>query len=388
MSNTIVSWNNTALDVLKAARTRPPEASRAMAMVHVAMHEAVIAATHATAIRSNQKAAACSVAAHAVLRHLFPGQSEMLDARLDSMVPKLLTCSFEDLGLTLGEQAGKTVLQWRERDHSEESVPYVPEDRPGAWRPTPPGYENAHAPHWPMVTPFSMSSGSQFRSAGYPALASRDYALALNKTKRLGAKNSEFRTDDQTEIAQFWSDGAGTVILWNLVAQQAASSEEISLPDTARVFALLNTAIADAVIAAWDDKYHFNLWRPVTAIREADTDGNPLTEAEPGWEPLCPTTPEAEHTSAHCTVSGAASRLLELFFERDDVPFVLTSVESPQITRLFRSFSEAASEAVDSRVYAGLHFEFSTTTGLDKGRRIAEHVWQHGWRIPPEVLAC
>lgn len=152
----------------------------------------------------------------------------------------------------------------------------------------------------------------------------------------------------------------------------------------ARIFALLNIAMADAVISAWDDKYHFNLWRPETAIREADTDGNPLTQADPAWEPFGTSTPEPEHTSAHCTVSGAASRLLELFFGHDDIPFVLTSVNSLEITRLFRSFSEAANEAADSRVYAGLHFEFSTTTGLDKGRRIAEHVWQHEMRALKE----
>lgn len=351
-----------------------------MAMVHLAIREAVDAAGRTLASRAERETAACSVAAQVVLRRLFPEQANLIDAKLDKVMAGSLTRSFAAVSTTVGEQTGEAVLRWRERDRSDEEIAYTPQDRPGAWKPTPPGYDKAHAPNWPMVTPFSMMSGSQFRSTGHPALTSREYAFAINKTKRLGAKNSQDRTDDQTEIAQFWADGAGTLVLWNLIAQQVASSEELPLAETARLFALLNTALADAVIAAWDDKYRFNLWRPVTAIREADVDGNPLTEADTVWEPLCATTPEPEHTSAHCAVSGAASRLLELFLGRDDIAFVMTPVNSPQIARLYRGFSEAASEAADSRIYAGLHFEFSTSAGLAKGRSIADYVWRNGIR--------
>ena len=382
VKNTVISWNNTALDVLRATGVRPPEASRAMATIHVAMHDATGWAERTHRVRRDRslksrcvwEKTACAIAAHVVLTRLFPEQSRFLDVALGASLPGGLP---SDLGVTLGQSSAEAVLQWRENDHSDDVVPYVPLDRPGTWRPTPPDYEDAHAPHWPMVTPFATSSSSQFHSAGHPGITSPEYASALDKTKRLGGKNSRARTDDQTQIAHFWADGAGTVILWNLVAQQVLLSEDRSLSDAARLLALLNAALADAVTSAWHDKFHFNLWRPVTAIREAHLDGNPLTEADPTWEPLCATTPEPEHTSAHCAVSGAASQILRLFLGRDIVPFSLTSVKPPEISRSFRSFSEAAREAADSRIYAGLHFEFSTSSGLAKGRYIADHVWRY-----------
>jgi len=377
MSNSIIFWNSIVLDVLRDTGARPPEASRAIAMVHVAMHEA--AAYKTLAAGQDHSNAACSVAAHIVLTHLFPTQSRVFDSALGAALPDRSSPSTES-GMSLGRSAADAVLEWREHDHSDEAVPYVPQDRPGAWKPTPPGYEEAYAPNWPMVTPFAIGSTSQFRSAGHPPLTSPEYAAAFDNTKSLGSKTSQFRTDEQTEIAHFWADGAGTVVLWNLIAQQVAASKPVSLLDTAHLFALLNVALADAVIAAWDDKYYFNLWRPVSAIREADGDGNPLTEADPAWEPLDATKPEPEHTSAHCAVSGAAARILELFSGCDDFSFALTSVNSPRITRSYRSFSQAAAEAAQSRIYAGLHFEFSTNSGLDKGKAIADHVWRNGLR--------
>ena len=226
------------------------------------------------------------------------------------------------------------------------------------------------------MTPFALSAGSQFRPAAPPALDSADFAAAFNEVKDLGRADSTTRTADQTQIAFFWRDGAGTSYAfghWNTIAQAVSTERGLDLVADARLFALLNVATADALISTWDAKYAYNLWRPVTAIGAADTDGNPDTELDAGWGPLLTTPNFSSYTSAHSTVSAAAAGVLTALFG-DDYHFTVGSEGLAGVTRSFASFDAAAAEAGRSRVYGGIHYQFDSTVGLGVGANLADHV--------------
>ena len=223
-------------------------------------------------------------------------------------------------GFRWGETVAAAILQWRSTDGSSQIVDYTPGSQPGQWRPTLSFggiVRPALAPHWGQVTPFAVTSGSQFRPPPPPALGSTRYAFEVNRVKAVGAADSTLRTAEQTEIARFWGYGPGSATPpghWNEIAQAVIRDRGTTLEENARLFALLNIALADAAIVCWEGKYLYNFWRPITAIQEADTDGNPLTEADPGWMPLLPTPPFPEYTSGHSTFSGAAATVLAYFF--------------------------------------------------------------------------
>jgi hypothetical protein len=228
------------------------------------------------------------------------------------------------------------------------------------------------------VTPFGIASASQFRPAFPPDLRSAEYARHFQEVKDLGSFSSTLRTREQTEIAHYWADGAGTVTPpghWNRIAQGVARSSGLSLQENARLFALLNAALADAAIVCWDMKFACNFWRPVTAIHEADRDGNEQTQPDPAWRPLLETPPFPTCTSGHSTFSGAAAETLKLFFGRDDLRF--TDVSESGRIRTFISFLEAANEAGRSRIYGGIHFEFDNAAGLESGRAVARTIFQN-----------
>jgi hypothetical protein len=379
----VASWNDALVQAARENEYHPPQASRAFATMHAAMYDAVNAiarrypiykiATSASPEASPEAAAAS--AAHTVFTWLFAERSRLVDGLLGRTLSEVGDCHSREQGLVLGQEVGGAFVRWRESDGSEDQVLYEEETRPGIWRPTPPDYAPALSAQWPDVTPFVIADPSQFCSPGPPALSSRKYAEALEETKLLGGKSSTERTKEQTEITVFWTGGAGTIVHWNLVAREIASALEIPLEENVRLFCLLNLAIADAVITTWYDKYRFNFWRPITAIREADSDGNPLTAGDLSWEPVMDTPPFPEHSSAHSAVSGAASEILASFFNGGDIGFGVVSPALGGVRRCFRSFSEAAKEAARSRVYCGHHFEFSSTTGAKSGRDIGNYIW-------------
>jgi hypothetical protein len=268
----------------------------------------------------------------------------------------------------VGELVAANIINWRNDDGSARSIEHSPGTRPGEWRPTPPDYKPALLPNWTSVVPFGIAHASQFRPPFPPQLSSAEYARDFEEVKLFGAANSTARDENQTQIAVFWADGPGTVTPpghWNRIARTAARSRDLSLNENARLFALLNVALADAAIACWDMKYACNFWRPITAIHEADNDGNDQTTRDPSWRPLLATPPFPSCTSGHSTFSGAAAQMLFLFFGRDDVAFMDTSgglsahhrrdgrAESAEQkgtvplarTRSFASFSQAAEEA-------------------------------------------
>jgi membrane-associated phospholipid phosphatase len=383
-ADVVLEWNQRAVAAVGQARMNPVVGSRAMAITQAAVYDAVVAIdrsfepyhAHVAASSGASPEAAAAQAAHDTLVFLFPAQAGTFDAALAADLADISPGRARQ-GVAVGQEAARQILAWRSTDGSTATVPYTPGTEPGDWQPTPPANLPALAPHWANVTPWTMSAGSQFRPAAPPALDSADYAAALNEVKDLGRAESTTRTAEQTDIAKFWNDGLGTAFAygyWNKIAQQVAADEKLSLVKDARLFALLNIATADALISCWDAKYEYNLWRPVTAIRAADTDGNSATEPDTTWSPLLTTPNFPSYTSAHSTVSAAAAGVLSGLFGPDHDFSVGSENGLPGATRSFTSFDAAAQEAGRSRVYGGIHYLFDSTAGLAAGAQLADHV--------------
>ena len=381
----VADWNSLALSAIRNESTAAPLAARNLAILHVAMHDAVnaVAPTHAfygqklvvTPPTSDQAAAAA--AAHRVLADLFPSQSAAFDAALAVSLATIPNTPEKTNGIGLGEFVADNILDWHANDGSSTSVPYVPSAEPGAWRRTPPFFRPPELPQWPYIMCFALTNGAQLRPAGPPPLSSAQYAENFNQVKALGAANSTNRTAEQTLIARFWSDFSYTVTPpghWNQIAQNVATNNGLSLAQSARLFALLNIAMADAGIAVWDAKYAYNFWRPVTAIQQADADNNPDTIADPDWLPLLNTPAFPEYVSGHSTFSKAAATVLTQFFGTDHVPFSVGSDSVPGVLRSYTSFAVAAEEIGMSRIYGGIHFLSAALDGLNMGRTIGELV--------------
>jgi membrane-associated phospholipid phosphatase len=379
----ILNWSQIALNAIAIDKTPPPAAARILAMVHTAMYDAVNAIEQqyanyhftGTATAGADKVAAAAEAAAKILLAFYPGQATAITTALTNSIgsPTAATAA----GVALGDAVAADTLASRQTDGASTTVTYTASTDPGKWRPDLPTFGTALLPQWGNVTPFGLTTGSQFRPGGVPDLTSTEYAQAFNETKAYGAINSTVRTADQTQIARFWSDGAGTYTPpghWNEIAATAASLSGRSILDNARVFAVLNIALADAAIAAWDAKYTYNTWRPITAIRQADIDGNAATSADTTWLPLINTPPFPEYVSGHSTFSAAAATVLGRFYGTN-FSFNSGSKGLPDVTRSFTGFDAAAVEAGQSRIYGGIHFQFGNQDGLTLGRNIGSYVF-------------
>jgi membrane-associated phospholipid phosphatase len=387
-ADAVLDWNSAALDAIRADKTAPPIAARDLAMMQVAVFDAVNAITggyhgyvmHRHGPKDASAPAAVAQAAHDVLTAVFPEQAATFDAKLASSLSGQKGPGVNK-GVALGRDSARAILKARKDDGSTDQVTYTVGSGPGVWQPTPPAFStNPLLPQWPGVTPFAVPGGNTFRPPGPPALGSAEYAAALDEVKSLGAVNSTTRTPDQTEIANFWADGAGTATPpghWNQIAADVGTARHNTLAQNARMFALLDVALADAGICCWDCKYQFNFWRPVTSIRAADTDGNPATTADPSWTPLLVTPPFPTYVSGHSTVSAAAATELADFFGTDKVHFATGDDTLPGVTRSFDSFSAAAAEAGQSRIYGGIHYQFDNQDGLALGRKVGSYVFSH-----------
>jgi hypothetical protein len=388
-ADVVTDWNTVLLNAIKTDKTSTQQASRRLAMMHTAMFDSVNAVDHLyqpyhvnqDAPSGTSREAAAAQAAYRILSTFYPSQQDALDAALATSLSGVPDGNGKTNGIALGQAVADEIIAWRSTDHSSEMVMYTPVNAPGHWQPTPPNNAPAMAPQWPYVTPFAMTSGSQFRQAGPPALTSAEYAAAFNETKELGSLNSPTRTDEQTVIGKFWADGPGmSTPIWHLnnIAQDISRQAGKTLIENARLFAMLNIALADGVIAAWDMKYHYDFWRPVTAIRGADTDGNPDTTADSTWVPLTMTPAFQENVSTHSVLFAAGETVLASFFGSDDFSFTRTSELYPDLSpRSFTTFSSAAKEAGRSRIYAGLHFEFSNQQGQAAGQEIGKYVYDN-----------
>lgn len=377
-TDVVLDWNATLLNAVATDRTTPPRAAQNMAIVHSAIYGSVLAVDKLNVDRFNSgdsKAisleAAVAAAAHRILVNLYPTQSATFNTQLTSSLAEIADGQAERNGIVLGGLVADLVLGWRSTDGASFQVDYTLRTDPGDWQPTPPNNLPALLPQWGEVTPFVIACGSQFRPEGPPALGSTQYAADFNQVKALGSLNSTTRTDEQTEIAHFWADGAGTFTPpghWNQIAEQVSLAQE-----NARLFALLNAAEADAAIVAWDAKYEYDFWRPITAIRQADIDGNADTIADLTWIPLLVTPPFPEYVSGHSTFSGAADAVLTNFFG-NNIRFSSTSVGLPGVRRSFDNFTQAANEAGISRIYGGIHFQSANKDGLAAGRAVGNYI--------------
>ena len=382
----VLDWNEVLLDAIRVDRTSPPKAARAMACVHVSIYDSVVGLQggfepyHVTELGPGGASAeaAAAAAAHAALTALFPAQEATFDAALAASLGAVPDGPAEDAGVAWGEHVAAQILELRQEDHSTDVV--TPGFPIGGnwWAATPPAFAPPLHPNWPLVTPWAMASGSQFRGEAPPSSQTPEYTAAFREVKRLGRVDSSLRTADQTQTALFWADGPGTATPpghWLEIAQGIGEREHYPLVVNARLFALLGITQADAAVVAWDHKYYYDNWRPVTGIQHAEQDGNPDTAADPGWLPLVATPPFPSYTSGHSTFSGSAARLLALFFARDELAFDATSDGLPGVTRSYGSFSQAAEEAGQSRVYGGIHWQYDNQQGLASGRALADHVF-------------
>jgi hypothetical protein len=389
--DTVLEWIVVAVEAKRVARLSPNAQTRALAMVHGAVFDAVngIEREYAPYLVKRHTArwaspeAAAATAAHDVLVGLLPAQQATLDAALASSLAAGPDGRAEDAGVAYGKLVAGRMLAERADDGSTDVVTYVPGTGPDDWQPTPPAFAPAALPQWATVEPFGITSPDQFRAAPPPSLGSPAFTQAFNQIKAIGAANSTTRTAEQTDIARFWAGPSGTVQPpghWNGIARGVADAQDNSLAQNARMFALLNIGMADALIAAWDTKFEYGFVRPVTAIRNAANDGNPDTAADPAWSPLLTTPGHPSYMAAHSTLSAAAATVLAEFFGTDTIAFTSSaevSAGGPVLTRSFNSFSQAAEEAGMSRIYGGIHWSFDNQAGLKAGCGVGEFVAGH-----------
>src|SRR5216110_1456912 len=379
-ADVVTEWNNAALDAIRTGHAPPPIASRSLAILHVSIYDAVngIARPHEPYLvqsevpASASREAAASAAAHDALVSLFPASASSFDALHTTILATILDGPQKVAGIVWGEFVANQILAARANDGSDAIVPPPGGSDPGVWIPTPPAFLPYLLPQWGFVMPFGMSSSSQFRPPGPPSLDSEQYAADYNEVKELGAALGSTRTADQTQIALFWADGAGTETPpghWNSIAQIIAAGQGNTLEENARLFALLNIAMADAAICAWDAKYTFHFWRPVTAINFAE----PLLN----WASFIVTPPFPDYVSGHSTFSGAAATVLSFFYGTEDLPFTTGSDFLPGVTRSFSTCLDAAAEAALSRIYGGIHFRSANEDGLQAGISIGEWTATH-----------
>lgn len=377
-ADAILYWNEVAYDAFGATKYQHSlMASRINAMVHLAIHDALNGieekyeryAFDGKDGKADPLAAAAS-AAHAVLLHEIPEKKSFVDSALAKVLKSLNDNEAKAKGVALGAAAAEAVLNKRENDGSAGNVvgniPLSVEA--GVYQPVPP-FNFAFAPHWKDMQPFSLERNDQFRCAPHPSLGSEAYVAAFNEVKETGKLNSDVRTQDQTAYAKFWYEFSEAG--WNRVARTVALSQNLNMLEAARLFALVDMAIADAYIAGWDAKFHYNFWRPYTAIRSAATDGIEATTADTGWQASEPTPPIHDYPSTHSALGNAAATVLASLLG-DNIGFSMgspTAVPAGTI-RSFSSFSQAANENADSRVKAGIHFRFSCEAGQELGNKI------------------
>jgi hypothetical protein len=404
-ADSVTTWSANAGKAALAACISPGNdplhESRMYAMTHIAIHDALNAidrrsrpyAFDACVDRPTSADAAVAAAAHDVLVSTIgqlPFPPECVSAGIDSVeadyaaaLAAIPAGAAKNRGIELGRASAASILAGRLVDGSDTPLvdPAFPQGTaPGEWRFTP-GFPVAFAPGWGNVTPFVLRRSSQFRAEPPFDVRSRKYTADFNEVKRLGGDGvttPSARTPEQTEIGLFWLESSP--LAWNRIARSVSERRGLDRWENARLFGLLNMAMADGYIGSWEGKYFYKFWRPVTAIQTADSDGNPDTQADPAWTPLQPTYPMPDHDSAHSVEGGAAAEVMKQVFGTDHVHFRSCSLtlpagstcsDSSPVLRTFRSFTEAADENGLSRILVGIHFRHAVDEGIEHGRRIA-----------------
>ncbi len=377
----ILDWNLAVVEAMGGITyTHGPLGARMHAMTHIAMHDALNAIvpaydSYALAERDHaaEPIAAAATAAYTVLVNSLPDKKAVLDARLAKSLANVKEGERKTRGIALGKKAAQAILDLRKDDgaFADPIGKVEPSDEPGVYQD-----EFAFVPFWRTMQLFSMVRHDQFRSGPPPALNSASYTKSYNEIKSLGKKGSPSRTANQTAIAYFWYELGE--LGWNRIARTTVGQAKPNLLATARLFALLNIALADGYTAGWDTKFHYNFWRPFKAIQYTKDDGNPATEPEAGWQSLMPTPPIPEYPSTHAALGNAAATVLAAVLG-NNTSFTTTSstAQNQGEERSFSSFSQAANENAESRVTAGIHFRFSIEAGQEQGNRLGQWVIQH-----------
>ena len=377
-ADAVTDWNQIALEGLKAANVAGNPWSRTMAMVHVAMSDAInsvqgrytrFVATAPTAPNVSADAAAVA-AARQILIQLVPAQKAKIDEAYAESLGRIQDGPAKRDGITLGEQVAAVVQADRAADATNAPDTYRPITSPGVWVPTQPPL----FPQYAQAKPWGIKSADQFRPGPPPALTSALYARDYNETKELGGGKSTKRTQQQTDAVHFWTQ-TNFGPSWNDAARQLSVAKGLSLADNARLFALLTMGIADSFILDWDAKFHYNFWRPVTAIRNGDKDGNDATERDVSWTPLNVTPMHPEYPSQAAIQAGAAAAVLEAVFGTGSVsPFTATDTVDARLQRQFTSIGQMAEQQRLVRIWGGIHFRNTLEVSEQMGRRIAEHL--------------
>ncbi len=378
LADVVTDWNEAAVNggqtIIQKFGSMP--AARVPALVHLAQFETAngIRPSYKSYVNPKTKAPAdadmelaMTAAAHKTMALMFPTNPALYE-ELYQKTAKKIGAEAKSSSVAYGEAIAQEVFDLRKTDGVDTRDSYRPQAPVGKYVST------AHpiGSFWPATKPWTLTSTSQFRPGPPPSLQSAEYTRDLNEVKDYGRVNSSMRTKEQTEVAQFWRATGPTT--YAPIARQLIVQKGMGLVDGARLMALLSMATTDAYLAVFDAKYEYQLWRPVTAIRNADRDDNPNTERDAAWEALIEVPLHPEYPCAHCIVSNTAMGILAREFG-DKVNFSMKSLSLPNVTRNYTSLSDYANEIRNARVWAGVHYRFSTEVGAEMAAKIAQQAW-------------
>ena len=398
----ITAWNQIGLATIAAdnatmpPRKQPIEVYLYLAFMHAAMYNAVVGIEgrykpyrfHAHAPRHASSEAAAVAAAHRILVTYSPEQKDALDLKYDASLEAIPDGKAETRGVAYGERAAAKMIAQRADDGRYAPIFFEKPAAPGIWRPTPTPETGApfSAPWLGYVKPLLIRSGDQFDPGPAPALTSDRYTQDFNEVKSLGKADSTTRTAEQTETARFYAGNPALQFTLGLVDQ--AEKRDLDIVESARLFAAVHMTIADASIAIWWTKHHYGVWRPITAIRMADTDGNPDTTfdpaVDPAWNSVIPSPPYPDYVSGYNGVMGAYSQALEEALKTEQLDLTLTSsvfpAPDPRHTRTYDTGRQVRQEVIDARVWLGIHFRFADTAAATMGQQIARYALDHNFQ--------
>jgi hypothetical protein len=386
-ADVVTDWNVTANDIMTAANTGNNPRLRSLAMMHVAMSDAIntvdgrymrVIATMPPVPGASAEAAAAAAARH-ILLELYPKQKTKIDDAYTASLKAIPDGAARSDGIALGEQVAAAVVADCASDGTNAADTYRPLTSPGVYVPT----MNPVFPEYAKARPWLLNKADHFRPSPPPTLSSATWARDYNEVKSMGGVKSTMRTPEQTEAVKFWGN-TNFGPSWQAAARHLSAAKELGLADTARVFALLNMSLANNYVLNWDAKYHYNFWRPVTAIRNGDIDGNDATERDPGWTPLNMTPMHPEYPSqATMNATVAAAVLQSVFGPVAAIPLTVTDVADAKKTRHFASIADMVEEQKNVRIWGGVHYRSAIDTGAEMGRQLSAYMIDNALKPAP-----
>jgi hypothetical protein len=380
-ANVITDWDEKAIAAVRAMAnlggTNPYMAQRMMGMVHAAMFDSVNSIerryrpylVQLPADPATSKEGAAAAAAATILATISPKTADEMKVALAIYLGTIPDGAAKSDGAKLGEAVAAKVLEARANDGSDAPDAYRPRTTPGVYVPT----AITISSMWPDMRPFVMAKGAQFRPGPPISLKSKEWATDYNELKDYGGQNSAKRTAEQSETARFWL--VGPPVAYHPFVRQLVTAKQMSVVDSARFMALVSVGLTDAIIAVLDAKYHYNFWRPITAIRNGDADGNPATDREATWQPMAITPMHPEYPCAHCIQSGSVAGVVKAVLGTAEIPEIaITSPTAPGVTHRWTNMTAFTEEIASARIWAGFHYRFSTRVGTETGLQIGEYV--------------